>query len=215
MSKVQLLREKAAEEAMYLSAGKEVSGIEEQRVSVRNRDHSGATQRRHHYTRRNTVMKRAIVLALGVILALAMAAPVASAQATTSTQIQEIDATGVETRSPCGENVLITGGTVKIVTHITETEGGSRLIVVDAHYQNITGVGQISGDEYLILGSEHRKIHQQGDPGPLEFDLMVNLTIVNQESGSVQHGTAYFLLRENANGEETVSLEESHILCPN
>jgi hypothetical protein len=200
---------------MDLSAGKEVSGIEERRVSLSNRDHSGATQSRQHYPRRNTVMKRAIVLAIGVILALAMAAPVASAQAAASTEFQEIDATGVEIRSPCGENVLLTGGTVKIVTHVTETEGGSRLIVVDVHYQNITGVGQISGDEYLILGSEHRKVHQQGDPGPLETDFMVNLTLVDQETGRIQHGTAYFLLRENANGEETVSLEEAHISCTN
>jgi hypothetical protein len=55
-------------------------------------------------------MKQAIVLAIGVILALTMAAPVASAQATTSTEFEEIDPTGAEIVSPCGENVLITGG---------------------------------------------------------------------------------------------------------
>lgn len=161
------------------------------------------------------LMTRAIVLAIGVILALAMAAPVASAQATTSTEFEEIDPTGAEIVSRCGENVLITGGTVKIVSHFTSNEGGGRLGVGDVHYQNVTGVGQTSADEYLILGSEHRKVHQQGDPGPIETDFIVNLTIVNQRSGGVEHGTAYFLLRENANGEQTVSLEEAHISCTN
>ena len=104
-----------------------------------------------------------------------------------------------------GEMVLISG-TIHFVSQ-TQADGS---VMGHFNYQKVTGLGLTSGTLYRVSAVDHVRLSA---PFPSSINSVQSFHLISLGSDSNLLVTILFHITVNANGEVTVTLDDSHAQC--
>lgn len=135
--------------------------------------------------------------------------------AITGASVQTISLDGRRIYNRCnGEYVILEGSAKSVLNNVSDGSGGSHYNFKTT-YQGVKGIGQRTGDEYIVKSEIDRNINR-GDGGlPLvsKFDQKVILNAKGKKTGNDYSLTVDITVVINANGDVVVSHLERDIEC--
>jgi hypothetical protein len=163
------------------------------------------------------------ILAAGIFLSSCssgsdVTAPDAQSQkngAITGATVQTISLDGRRIYNPCvGEWIVMEGSAKSVLNTVSDGSGGSHYNS-KITYQGVKGIGQNTGDEYIVKSEIDRNLNR-GDGGlPFEskFDQKIILNAKGKKTGSDYSLTVDITIIINANGETVVRHSERDVEC--
>jgi hypothetical protein len=114
----------------------------------------------------------------------------------------------------CGESVLLTGNINQVIQVVPRgDESGIFHAVAHTNFQDVTGVGLATGDEYEIRGSQNLITNIQPSGAGGVDNAVGTMNIVSKGSGENFVGHFIFRFTVNANGEITSELMDVVAEC--
>ncbi len=152
------------------------------------------------------------VLASSLLL---FAATDAHAQATTTTTNQWVDVQGAVAFNYCNGELVIFGGQLHLVTHVTITPTGRINGTFQSNPNALIGVGVSTGDIYI--GTGHVSSTSSFTPGafPNISTIRNDFRATRQGSSDVFEVTTFQHVTINANGDATSTVDITEIGCVN
>ena len=151
----------------------------------------------------------------GVLFGAAFLALLSLAAAPAKAAATQIDqpVTGLTATNNCnGEIVNLTSGYVHFSSNVTTNPDGGFHLDVHWNFQNISGVGAMTGANYQVVGSSHESSNTQ--PGAAfnitftdYFGVVSQGPLPNEKFQAVFHATV------NANGDVTVYMDHFQFTC--
>ena len=141
---------------------------------------------------------------------------VSLAQASTSTTQIDFPFVG-DFLVPCANGgageIVGVNGTLHLVIHTTIDNTGGFRRVIRYNVPNLTGIGQITGDVYRVLGPGHITEITSAESSQSEFAGFCITNLIGPGPNNNLLTTIYIRLVINANGETTVDTNISTIEC--
>ena len=133
-------------------------------------------------------------------------------QAQTETQTLTIPLEGARLSGNCPntEVVLVTDGTLRIISHTTLDPNGGFHGKAQVLFVNVRGIGETSGDEYQIISSSSSSTFASADGSPQVQTATGTTHITN---GVNEKGKATTQFTVNANGEIKVNFVKFTVDC--
>jgi len=141
----------------------------------------------------------------------AATATTGSAQSTTVTTNEMVAITGSIT-NPCNGDTVAFQGDINVTNHMTTDANGGTHLRTHLNYQNVTGVGDLSGLNYTVRTTTNETVNDKDGP---QFEATIISTVKLITQGPEQN---YFLrvvfhITVNANGVTTTTVDQTRIEC--
>jgi hypothetical protein len=119
-----------------------------------------------------------------------------------------------DTLEGCGESVLLTGNINQIIQIVPRgDESGIFHAIAHTNFQDVTGVGLTTGDEYEIRGSQNLVTNIQPSGAGGVDNVVGTMVMSSKGSGENLVLNAVFRFTVNANGEITFELMKLDVEC--
>ena len=157
-------------------------------------------------------VKRPLILAASAALALMFSIVSANTLAATTTMRFPIVQTvfACDANGGMGEAVPMSG-TALLVENLTMDSNGGFHAKFHLQAQNVTGVGQISGDLYRLNGQNMSRVNIGADGLPFSFTAKTTFNVIGPGLNFLVHENVHVTI--NANGETTAEVENEFFGC--
>lgn len=151
---------------------------------------------------------RNLALLLGVFLAvpaLVGAAPI--------TKFNQSFPVSFSTPGICTE-VVDAGGYIHVMGSTTFSNGGNYKLSFHFNLQNVTGVGESSGDDYTVDSTGNISVAGSLKNGSSRFTSIFNATLTDLDSGEIVSAHINVQFTVDAKGNLTAQVVNVQIVCP-
>lgn len=151
------------------------------------------------------------LLCASLFIAIAGSGPYAYGQATTTTTSQTIPFTST-LANPCNGDLVTFQGNMHSTNHVTFDASGGYHLKTHVNYQNVTGTGIPSGNNYNVRTTTNETVNDNDGP-QYETTVIQNIKLITQGPALNYFLQVVFHITINANGQTTSTVDEAKIQC--